>query len=344
MSKTVFQIPINTIAKISHLNRKPKTENPTFSYSLLISITLFFIASVAIVNILNGHSSISSVDKISVNSKQHKLSIYEAFLNKVKAFNHTAENSQQHLNKAPDTPHSSYKSEPYNALSSSSLSVDSFNGSSSDGQYIRTLPGGKDKLRTDYRVILPEFEYQVFKRPPGKPSGTYGKPRGYIDALARLQALSYFTYINDTVPLATTLQYIKSQPQCHNKPVFLTMATVGDELYWQLIENFIYTMIRFDLIECALVVCVSDDKCMKLCSENSFPCYNFHSTQTVNTHIVMEQIAELKLYHLPKVCIYVLHVYVTHIQYIRICYTYVHTIHTYNSIILQYYTLYTYTL
>ena len=39
------------------------------------------------------------------------------------------------------------------------------------------------------------------------------------------------------------MDYMKHLDVCYNKPIFLTMATVGDDLYWQLIENFVYTMV-----------------------------------------------------------------------------------------------------
>eukprot|EP01034_Spumella_vulgaris_P027166 gene27166-33849_t len=77
------------------------------------------------------------------------------------------------------------------------------------------------------------------------------------------------------------------------------MATVHDDLYWQLIENFMYTMVKFNISACSIVICVSDPKCMKLCDEAHFPCYNYveHVTPLPS---VMEQIAAVKLLHVPK--------------------------------------------
>ena len=36
--------------------------------------------------------------------------------------------------------------------------------------------------------------------------------------------------------------YLSQRSSCHLKPIFLTMARVSSELYWQLIENYFYTM------------------------------------------------------------------------------------------------------
>jgi hypothetical protein len=41
------------------------------------------------------------------------------------------------------------------------------------------------------------------------------------------------------------------------------------------IENFIYTMAKFNVSACTLMVCVSDPKCMQLCAAADFPCYDF---------------------------------------------------------------------
>ena len=64
---------------------------------------------------------------------------------------------------------------------------------------------------------------------------------------------------------------------------------------------------KFDLLHCAIMVCVSDQNCMRLCRENNFPCYDFNFA-AANPNLpaedaspsVMEQIAYLKLFHIPK--------------------------------------------
>ena len=110
--------------------------------------------------------------------------------------------------------------------------------------------------------------------------------------------------------ICATMLAIKSQPACAHSPVYLTMASVGDELYWQLIENFVYSMVKFELVQCALVVCVSDDYCMRLCRDSLFPCFDYRRPvpsieQQKKYHLtikpsVMESIAELKLFHIPQ--------------------------------------------
>lgn len=58
-------------------------------------------------------------------------------------------------------------------------------------------------------------------------------------------------------------------------------------------------MVKFDLVECAMVICVSDPKCLNLCHLSDFPCYPFQSTVSPRPS-VMEQIGELKLSYIPR--------------------------------------------
>lgn len=46
-------------------------------------------------------------------------------------------------------------------------------------------------------------------------------------------------------------------------------------MYLHSIENFVYTMAKFEVSSCTIMVCVSDPLCMKLCAESSFPCYDY---------------------------------------------------------------------
>ena len=48
----------------------------------------------------------------------------------------------------------------------------------------------------------------------------------------------------NTSSLEDVLVYLKERPQCSQSPVFLGMATVGEDLYWQLIENYFYTLVK----------------------------------------------------------------------------------------------------
>jgi hypothetical protein len=81
--------------------------------------------------------------------------------------------------------------------------------------------------------------------------------------------------------------------------MFHLLSIVGDPLYWQLVENFVYTMVKFNISDCSLIICVSDSRCMKTCQQSLFPCYNYQDLRRPLPS-VMEQIAEVKLLHIPK--------------------------------------------
>lgn len=107
----------------------------------------------------------------------------------------------------------------------------------------------------------------------------------------------------DKMPLEEAMFYLFHQPQCKEIPIFTSMAQVGNDLYWQLIENFIYTMVKFSLSDCSVMICVTDPHCMDLCKKSGFPClsydHNMHNPGVVLPS-ALEQIAHLKLLHLPK--------------------------------------------
>ena len=108
----------------------------------------------------------------------------------------------------------------------------------------------------------------------------------------------------ETMRMDEIIQFIAQQPMCVNSPVIISMAQVGTELYWQLIENFVYTMVKFRMSDCAVMICVTDKDCMKLCTTSDFPCiYYGHDLYNPNITLpsALEQIANLKLLHLPKV-------------------------------------------
>ena len=48
-----------------------------------------------------------------------------------------------------------------------------------------------------------------------------------------------------------------SQTECNHKPLFLTIAHIKTRLYWQLVENFFYTMDKFGHRKCASLICIS---------------------------------------------------------------------------------------
>jgi len=109
---------------------------------------------------------------------------------------------------------------------------------------------------------------------------------------------------------------IHKSPTCAGKPIFMGMAAVGTNIYWQMIENFIYTMVKFNHSDCALMICVSDPYCIQLCALSSFPCFDFQYAQYRDVHhtgvansgdmktsqmpSALEQIALLKLFHIPR--------------------------------------------
>ncbi len=196
--------------------------------------------------------------------------------------------------------------------------------------WIRVLPTPKKtELKQDREVLMRGEYIEPLQRPNGEASGIVGQPRAYTAAQNVLRQHPLFDVLRDSdkyrgaggndafdetncaygTVCAIMLQ-LSQTPQCVNSPLYLTMASVGDDLYWQLIENFVYTAVKFDFVQCALVICVSDDYCMKLCKESLFPCYDYRRPvpsveQQEKYHLsvkpsVMESIAELKLFHIPQ--------------------------------------------
>jgi hypothetical protein len=72
-------------------------------------------------------------------------------------------------------------------------------------------------------------------------------------------------------------------------------------------------MVRFELVTCSVMICVSDLRCMRFCAAAGFPClyFDFYSSfsplvygtdtgENFNRNVsAMEQVAHLKLFHLP---------------------------------------------
>ena len=106
-----------------------------------------------------------------------------------------------------------------------------------------------------------------------------------------------------TKSLDDMLFLLHSQKECQGKPIFVSMASIGSNLYWQLIENFVYSLVKFDLSDCAVMICVTDPLCVQMCADAGFPCYDFRYDKLhVGSNPIpsaMEQIAVLKLYHVP---------------------------------------------
>jgi hypothetical protein len=101
---------------------------------------------------------------------------------------------------------------------------------------------------------------------------------------------------NSSLTLVQYMSYLAKLPQCQKKPIFVTMARVQDDLYWQLIENFFYSMLRFGHLDCSVMICISDSHCQQMCAEYDFPCYDYRHPHP--EHHVMEQVAYVKLLHI----------------------------------------------
>lgn len=104
--------------------------------------------------------------------------------------------------------------------------------------------------------------------------------------------------IESTVTIEEYMSILSKTAKCQNKPIYMTMAKVSSTLYWQLIENFFYTMYVFGHLDCAVMVCISDPVCISKCKSQRFPCYNYqHPNPSVST---FEQVAKVKIYHVAK--------------------------------------------
>ena len=179
----------------------------------------------------------------------------------------------------------------------------------------------KTGVRQDLRVHLPravdtgsqsEQAARALRRQAQARPHVYGQQtRALLEALVALERhpLRQPEYLNmhATAVAATqrppdlpaVIEYLGTRPECRQHPVMLSMATVGDDLYAALIENFVYSMVKFNVSDCTLVICVSDPKCIKLCADHRFPCYDYRSAQSPLPS-VMEQIGEVKLKHVGK--------------------------------------------
>jgi hypothetical protein len=63
--------------------------------------------------------------------------------------------------------------------------------------------------------------------------------------------------------------------ECQGLPIFITMAKIASPIYAQLVENFQFTMIRYDLLGCSLLICLNDPSCVTFCGDSSFPCFDY---------------------------------------------------------------------
>jgi hypothetical protein len=88
------------------------------------------------------------------------------------------------------------------------------------------------------------------------------------------------------ISIEDLLVHMHQHPKCRNIPLIITMAKVGSPIYWQLVENFQYTMAKYELAECSLLICLDDQPCLHMCQNASFPCYNYED-QVLTTPIII---------------------------------------------------------
>lgn len=182
-----------------------------------------------------------------------------------------------------------------------------------DEKYIEIMPTNKILLKKDRRVVFPHLgatrQHTGRTRSSQSPADSEDAavassvPVDLTETQRRLRRHPLYgsnRTSNEALSLEDVMELIKWSPACAMKPVFITLATAKTDLYWQLIENFVYTLAKFDQSDCALVICVSDGGCMRKCQEATFPCFNYESAARPLPS-VMEQIAQVKLLHIPRV-------------------------------------------
>ena len=175
-----------------------------------------------------------------------------------------------------------------------------------------TLPPQSDVIVTTgptvqsrlHQMITKTDSWKVKKKPMPLSKPIFTNPIEESKTLLSEHPLKLLTSEEiETMRMDEIIQFIAQQPMCVNSPVVISMAQVGTELYWQLIENFVYTMVKFRMSDCSVMICVTDKDCMKLCTASDFPCiYYGHDLYNPNATLpsTLEQIANLKLLHLPK--------------------------------------------
>lgn len=141
--------------------------------------------------------------------------------------------------------------------------------------WIEVMPTKKIPLKKDRRVVFRDLSLFSMDRSPGPRSTVPGRSRDLVLAEQRLGQHLFHqnqSLADGTTPLDEAIETLYRH--CGG-PVYLGMATVKDDLYWQLIENFFYTAVRFRFSDCAMIICISDDKCLQQCADARFPCYNY---------------------------------------------------------------------
>lgn len=224
------------------------------------------------------------------------------------------------------------------------LNVDPEWGYKGEYPWIEVMPTPKKiPLKHDRRVVFRNLTFSqsigqnpvtlLGKHSSGPRSTILGQSRDLMLARAQLQEHVFHSnpaLADGSMALEDVMETLY---KACGGPIYLGMATVHDDLYWQLIENFFYTSTRFHFSQCAMMICISDNKCMEMCHDALFPCYNYtyrseadlffnqqnqqhtvdgqsvennhHAVAVVNSLAtkkvpVMEQIAQVKLLLVPR--------------------------------------------
>lgn len=150
-------------------------------------------------------------------------------------------------------------------------------------------------LQKTTRVIAPS-KYQAYELPSyenitsvinesdQKTTEKSGKLSQYEDTIRATnvqltQHPLHFHNSSSKLSLDEVIVLIASSKDCSAKPVFISMGNVFSDLYWQMIENFVYTLAKFNHVSCSLMICVTDQRCMDRCRLSKFPCFDYNFSQ-----------------------------------------------------------------
>ena len=114
--------------------------------------------------------------------------------------------------------------------------------------HIQIMPTDKIPIKKDRRVVLLLSEESLPSRQRAPPTLLLHQPRELLLSNRVLATHPFFqlmkTFNSSSISLEQVLVYLKAQSVCSHSPVFLAMASVGDELYWQLVQNFFYSLVK----------------------------------------------------------------------------------------------------
>ena len=114
--------------------------------------------------------------------------------------------------------------------------------------HIQIMPTDKIPIKKDRRVVLLLSEESLPSRQRAPPTLLLHQPRELLLSNRVLATHPFFqlmkTFNSSSISLEQVLVYLKAQSVCSHSPVFLAMASVGDELYWQLVQNYFYSLVK----------------------------------------------------------------------------------------------------